>query len=174
MLTPLHGQHHCVSFLFVVYSNCPLPAGGISSKGLQGFSDDLLKADIYHFLPRTRESEMDGRCFPIIESLWFYIHSFKKKIPCLSFRCLWENEPWPWSMLVMARQWALLLHACISWGLTSVSYLYQDKEGKELKLTFTQYFICRSQNKLTYFQQRNILSNLYIRLEVWIGGRMWA
>lgn len=43
------------------------------------------------------------------------------------------------------------------------------KEWRKLELTFTQYIVCRCQNKLTYFQQRSISSIFVLRSSLRLG-----
>lgn len=84
-LSLLHGQLH----LLHPSLSCPLCVEWINSTELRVFQ---LKAEIDHFLAGTMESEMDGCCFLIIESLWFCLHSKEKKILLYPF-CAYEPRP---------------------------------------------------------------------------------
>lgn len=110
---------------------------------------------------------MDGWCFLIIESLWFYVHLLKKKIPPLSFMYLWEIEPWTSSMLVSH------VNEFCYWILISVGglLLYLISRQRSERVGIDIYTVLHLQNseQTDLFQQRNILSKLYVRLEISLG-----
>lgn len=132
-------------------SSCLLHVEWVNSTELQFSSDPVLGWDL-SFLSRNCGIWNE---WLICSDNWItFIFIIKNPLSfCISGRL---NAAFKLARQVLY-QWAFSLNSMfIDQRFSSVSCI-RMKRWRKLELTFTQYIICRTQNKLIYFQQRSIL-----------------